>query len=176
MINLLTRNRLSFIFMVAVVAGVFCSTATAVHPFHVSVAEMEFDAETKKLEVALRVWPIDLEKVLRLKHQQAVDLDKTENVDELIVAYLLASFLVQKGDGDPIQIEWVGKEIDAKHAWLYFEIPVDDPADLLITNRVCFEAVPDQENTILFRHDSRQLSLRFTHDRAKAKLDLQKLR
>lgn len=176
MSNLLPYLRLLLVVLVFAAASVSSSLFYALHPFHVSIAEMEFDAETKKLEVALRVWPIDLEKVLRLKSKEAVDLDKTENIDELIAAYLQESFLVQKEDSDPIKIEWVGKEIDAKHAWLYFEIPVDGPMDLLISNRVCFEAEPDQENTILFRHDSKRLSLRFTHDHPQAKLDLQKLR
>ena len=38
------------------------------HPFHASIAEAEFNADSGKLEVALRLHPVDLEAVLREKH------------------------------------------------------------------------------------------------------------
>jgi len=54
------------------------------HPYHVSVAEIERDVETDRLEVALKVWPEDLEKALTAQEGESVNLDRTEGVDEMI--------------------------------------------------------------------------------------------
>ena len=96
----------------------------AAHPFHVSLAEVEFNAESGKLEVALRVYPLDLEKALTLHAARRISIDDEPEVDALIAAYLKDRFRVTGADGKPASIEWVGRELSVKDAWLYFEMPL----------------------------------------------------
>ena len=53
------------------VAGVINATtplqqtsAAERHPFHSTIAEVEWNSKTESLEIALSVWPVDLEAVL----------------------------------------------------------------------------------------------------------------
>ena len=127
------------------------------HPFHVATAETRWNLETKKLEVSIRCHPIDLETALRRRTGKKIDLDTTENVDELLTEYLRETFQLHQGplpepppataptdalsipqnstdtptaapkDSNVAKLHWVGKEIDMKWAWLYLEL---EPKDL----------------------------------------------
>ncbi len=139
------------------------------HPFHVSATEVEHRRETQSLEISLRVDPDDLEKALGRRARRRVKLDRTDGVDELIAAYLRERFVVRRAKGAEGELIWVGKEIDVKHAWLYFEIRVPGRVDgLRISNRVFFELYREQSNLVTFKDGGRRSSLRLTPDRPEA--------
>ncbi len=69
----------------------------------------------------------------------------------------------EESDKSKSIIRWVGKEIDLRYAWLYFEICIPDGVvGLEFTNRIFFELEPDQANTINFTDGDWNSSLRFT--------------
>lgn len=140
--------------------------AAPAHPFHVTMAEAEFNPESKKLEVSLRVYhPLDLEAALSRRAKEPVTLDGTPEVDELIAAYLEEAFTVERPDGEMAKLEYVGKEVTLKTAWLYFEVDLPGgPEGAAFRDRLLFEIEDDQANTIVFREGKRRASLRF--DRA----------
>ncbi|QDV38963.1 DUF6702 family protein [Tautonia plasticadhaerens] len=142
------------------------SGASAAHPFHVTIAEADYDAESGMLEVALRIYnPGDLEEALGRRLGERVDLERTEDVDEAILAYLEDSLVVERPDGERAALAWVGKEVTVKTAWLYLEIPLPDgPEGATFTNSLLFEVEPDQVNTMVFGRGKDRASLRFTRD------------
>ena len=146
------------------------------HPNHASVAEMQFNEKSGKLEIAMRVWPVDLEKSLSKMHGKHVDIDKAENVDQLITDYLSKAFQVKDAAAKALSINWVGKEVNLKHAWLYFEIPIESLQGLEFSNGICFEAERTQVNTILFQHKGQRLSLQCSYKKPIATLDLNMLK
>ena len=153
------------------------SSAVAAHPFHVSLAEVEFNPKSKNLEIALRVWPNDLERAIQIQNKKKINIEKAKNADELILKYLELAFVVKGLDGKAAKIKWVGKEISIKEAWLYFEVPMPKGVDgITFENRICFEVLDDQVNTIIFRSGKKRLSLKFTANSPKSKLDLKKLK
>lgn len=143
-------------------------TSPLIHPFHVSVAEMEFNAETKCLEVALRVWPEDLEKALNRKSKQAIDLDKHPKIDQLIFAYVKEHIEISKPQSQkPCKMTWIGKEIELKHAWLYFEVETEvEPVDFVFSNRLFFELQDDQVNLFNLSFKTKRASISFVKDKA----------
>lgn len=153
--------------VVAAWIGVVGAATGAAHPFHVTLAEAEYNVESGRLEVALRIYnPADLERVLGLIAGHRVDLEATPGVDRLIRDYLERQFVVESPDGRPAGLTWVGKEVDLKTAWLYFEVDLPDgPEGVAFRDRLLFEVEPDQVNTINFRSGDRRGTLRFTRDR-----------
>ncbi|MDB2526362.1 hypothetical protein N9X53_06720, partial [Mariniblastus sp.] len=113
-------------------------------------------------EVALCVWPADLEKALKGDTGKSVDLDKVENLDQLLEAYVGKKFRITSANGQadsnsekPVapSIRWVGHERDLKKAWLYFEISGDKTIrKWKIENRVFFELNEDQLNHVDFKY------------------------
>lgn len=149
--------------LLGLVLAIACVGGAAAHPFHVSIAEGEWNAETKCLEVALRVSPEDLETALTKQAKEKVRLEETENVDEQITAYLNAHFrLRESADEDPLKLKWTGKEITTKAAWLYFEIEAPNGVEgLELTNKLLVEEEETQINTVVLRHGKQKTTLRF---------------
>jgi len=145
------------------------ATASArAHPFHVSLAEAEWNAKTGQLEVALKVHATDLEKALRRHSGKPIDLDKSPEADRRIIAYLKHVFRVLSPQGRPCAIKWVGKEVTLKSAWLYFEIPLPKGIEgVRFSNQIFFELLSNQVNTVNFKQGRRKLTLRFTRQSAK---------
>lgn len=169
----LIKNTPAILFCcMTVIAG--ASTAYASHPYHVSKAELNWNPKTGNFEVALCVWPADLEKAIARQQQRSVDLDKVDNLDDLMRTYVEQSFLIRVDDrsgsesvDDTIvvsekassnsestakpdaKLRWVGHELTLKEAWLYFEIPGNpSPGRWEIENRVFFELNDDQMNLV----------------------------
>jgi|694.fasta_scaffold05574_8 hypothetical protein len=166
-------------------ADAFNEQAMASHPFHVTTAEARWNPESGRLEISVRCHPIDLENALRKMTGKQIDLDKTPEVDNLITDYLNQNFILRdpakkakeiadpkikqqaeksKAEAQPglAKLHWVGKEIDAKWAWLYFELePESRVGDLILTNTLLMEVLEDQTNTVLVLQGTKRKSLLF---------------
>ena len=151
--------------------------ANATHPFHVSIAEVEYNSKSKKLEIALKVWPNDLEKAVEIQNKRRVNIEKDPKADELILKYLESAFQVTDIKKKPGKLNWVGKEIGIKEAWLYFEVSLENGVDgAVFENKICFEVLDDQVNTVLFRKDKKRLSLKTTRNQPKQTLSFKNLK
>jgi hypothetical protein len=79
------------------VSGIFVSTEAILgHPNHFSVADVRWNEKTGNFEVALCLYPLDLEKALSQMSGQSVDLDLTSGLDELMKSYVAKNFSIQK--------------------------------------------------------------------------------
>ncbi|WP_152052552.1 DUF6702 family protein [Tautonia marina] len=156
---------LAMVVMMAL-ASASASGSVAAHPFHVTIAEVEFNAEAGTLEMAIRIYnPGDLEQALSLREGERVNLEQTEKVDEMILDYLRDCLVITPPDGEAAELAWVGKEVSVKTTWLYVEARLPDgPEGASFTNRLLFEIEADQVNTMVFGRARDRVSLRFTRD------------
>ncbi|MEM7455555.1 MAG: DUF6702 family protein [Planctomycetota bacterium] len=153
---------------------IFASPAFASHPYHVSLTEMEWNEQSGKFEVALCVWPADLEQALRLQEGRPIDLDAETDLDDLLTRFVESGFQVTQENVAPEhkqvvtalaaaglvisvaekktgRIQWAGYEINNKEAWLYFEVAgLNNPEHCQIENHVMFELNDDQMNHVNF--------------------------
>lgn len=74
------------------------------HPYHVSMAEVNWNAKTRKFEVALCVWPADLEKALGQQEGRTIDLAKEPNVDQMMEAYVVRRFFLRADPATPKKV------------------------------------------------------------------------
>jgi len=113
------------------------STSLAIHPFHISTAEMERNKETGRFEVALKMQVVDLEQALSKQEKRAVNIEKDADAPQLLTRYLETHFfLLDKQhlqlDAEqpaPIKpqlscskIHYVGHELKTNWLWIYFEL------------------------------------------------------
>jgi len=115
--------------------------------------------------VAIRVHPSDLEKALRNQtHDQQLVLEKFPNLDRELTRYMQKRFVVRgPEDLKPLEIKWVGQQIDVKWAWMFFEVPIAERKldDLRFSSTVFLDLLNDQINTVNVRHGSRKASMQF---------------
>ena len=80
--------------MISVIASGTVEAGGVAHPYHVSLAEVNWNSKSQKFEVALCLWPADLEKALAQQTGRPIDLAKEPNVDRLIETYVAKRFKI----------------------------------------------------------------------------------
>ncbi|MEM7474471.1 MAG: DUF6702 family protein [Planctomycetota bacterium] len=149
-----------------------CSRTQAVHPFHISFAEIEFNQKNQCFEVALKLHASDLDKVLSNRLKRTVDVEKDE-VDESIQQYLNGHFYLlpeevakaEKIDAKtPLsKLNFVGKEMEDSWIWIYFELqPPKSEKPLALVNTVFLDLVKDQINTVSIRAGKKRHAVKMT--------------
>lgn len=95
-----------------------------VHPFFVSVIELNHNAKDKTVEISVRVFTDDFEATLKKFGNTTIDLTNPTNktkLDQLIVDYVRQKLSIQI-DGKATVLEYVGYEVKKESVWIYFEI------------------------------------------------------
>ena len=160
----------AFVIFGGTVAAAICEPggmSPSKHPYHVSVAEVEWNSKTKKLEVALCVWPADLEKSLAKLKGKPVDLDKTRKLDGWMKKLVSKKFTFRNTKGEAKALSWVGHEKDLKQAWLYFEVDgVQVGETLTISNQIFFDLNEEQQNQLNGKIGKQRLRTAFIKGKA----------
>lgn len=149
--------------------GVFLLTLL-MHPVHESVAEVEWNRDTCRLEVALRLDALDEQYLSRRSPQ-----DKGEE-DQWQIEYLRRHFRIAsvpaEGEPDPSTYRWIGRDEDRGHVWWYFEIePADKQPPDWIEQRVLFEKEANHANRVVLLGSVPKRTFILTMQRPKAFLN-----
>ena len=137
------------------------------HPIHTSTAEADYNAKTKQLEVALRVFVDDFEAALSVHTQRRVSLEKTPpaEFDALARAYLAEKFTVRTRAGVLVAPKWVGREFKPgeNELWFYLELPLPDGVEgARLHHRAMAEQFSNQINSVRVRDaEGRKVTLVF---------------
>lgn len=149
------------------------------HPFHVSVAESQWNEDRSRLQVALRLSPRDLDAVLSQTTGKRVVLEKEsdEKTKELLTNYLRDRIFLSTSkesalirDADVVaerrqRFRWVGVEDEIRYVWVYFELERPPAAkSVWLTNRVMFETEPTQINTLQLLRSDPPVAVRTTRN------------
>jgi hypothetical protein len=134
----------------------------AAHTFHTSLMEMDYNAETQSVEIAVQVFSHDLESVLTKRNGKSVRLDKTPNVAELTLAYLQSACTLKNREGQEKTFNWVGMEAKADAVWLYVETKMPEGLDgAEMRDRIFFEQLEDQVNLVHVKYNGKKADLVF---------------
>ena len=134
-----------------------------VHPFHVSVCDIEFNGGSKSIQVSQRVFLNDLEKALNEKFSINLMIDEETTIafrDSLIQTYVLGNFHILV-DGKENKRVYIGNEIEEDAMWCYIEYEgVNILESLEVRSTVLLETFDDQANIIHFSYGDYEKSIR----------------
>jgi hypothetical protein len=94
------------------------------HPFYMSVTEIEYRPAQKELQIACKIFTDDLEDALKAETKRQVsfaDEKQTKNNKELIQNYLQQHLKIEV-DGKALAYEMIGFEKEQEAVWSYLEI------------------------------------------------------
>ena len=95
------------------------------HPFFISVIEINHNTKEANVEVSVRIFTNDFEKTLQ-KYTTA-KLDILNPPDNAFLEKQISTYLSQKIklkiNGQPVTANYIGHEIQKESVWSYFEIP-----------------------------------------------------
>ena len=156
-------------------------TAVLMHPVHETVSEMQWNEETNRLEVSLRLSTQD-ELWISREIQGKQESQKSAALRYLRKSFRLDPIKASKTTADEKKREvepkakyhWVGRQREGSHVWWYFEIePVNHKKPEVIEQRMFFERNENYANRVLVLGDVRRKAFTLTIRNPKANLNQQ---
>lgn len=95
------------------------------HPFYVSVIDINHNTKESSVEISIRIFTPDLEQTLQKYSTTKVDIANTKDkalLDKQISNYITHN-LQLKVNGQPANMVYMGHEIQMESVWIYAEIP-----------------------------------------------------
>ena len=137
-----------------------------VHPFHVSVTEINHNAKDKTLEISCKIFTDDFEDALSRKYKTKVDLVQPKDkpaMDKLVNGYINIHLAI-KTDNKSRVMNYVGFEIENEAAYVYLQvndIPAITKAE--VTNSVLHDLFNDQTEIIHFIENGNRKSVKIDY-------------
>jgi hypothetical protein len=131
------------------------------HPLAVTLAEMEYNRESRCFEVALRIYPESLDSALATMPPSSPAVPREPDPSRAILDYLESRFRVRRTDARPTDpppapFRWIGQQQERGALWLFFEIPWEGSTDrLTIHSTILFDVYREQVNTVLLKDGQR---------------------
>lgn len=141
-------------------------TAFSLHPYYMSVTEIEYKSAEKEVQVACKIFTDDLEETLKREFNKKIDIvnaaQKKEN-EQLLQRYLQKHFKLQL-DNKAVALDFFGFEEEGEAIWIY----------LLAKNTAAFKSATvfsdvlysyreDQLNIIHFKNKGERKSYRLNY-------------
>lgn len=150
----------------AALSAVAVAKEEGLHPFHVSVIEINHNAADKTLEISCKIFTDDFEKALAKNYKTKVDLINPVNkaaMDTLIKKYLY-SHLSVKANGKPVQFNYLGFENDHEAAYGYIEVPnVASVNRFDLSTSIMYDMFEDQMNIFHVVVDGKRKSTKLNY-------------
>lgn len=139
------------------------------HPFHVSVCDMEYKTDDKHLKISVRLFLDDLEVALKpasgLPRYDITDTTQW-NVTQAILKTYLQNNLRLKADGHQIAITYLGSELEGDAMWCYLEVKnLKKFNNMTVYYTALTEEFDDQENLVHIRRNGVVRSCRTHKDK-----------
>ncbi|WP_316832353.1 DUF6702 family protein [Pedobacter aquatilis] len=127
------------------------STKALKHPLHVSTTEVNINGKDKTLEISSRIFSDDFEAILVKLYKQKTDLSspamKTQ-MDALVKKYML-SHLQVKANGKPVNLNYIGYEIDHEATNIYLEVEkITPPKTVEVSSTILYDMFDDQMSIV----------------------------
>jgi hypothetical protein len=128
---------------------------TQLHEFHLSKSLVNYNAQTKAVEVSLHIFIDDLELAIKGKGKDSLYIATTKeasDADKYIADYVVDQFKVYF-EGKELPLTYLGKEVssDLMAIWCYLEAEqISAPKEVTLINTLLTELYEDQRNLITF--------------------------
>lgn len=121
------------------------------HPFYISVTEINHNTRSNRLEITLRIFADDFESALKQKYKTQLDIIKPNDkkkVDSLISIYVKEHLhlVVEK---KKLPFKFIGYEWNDASVWCYFETePINTFKTITVGNSILHDFTEQQVNMI----------------------------
>lgn len=148
-----------FLFAISLSVNSFSSSR---HNYHTSLTRMDYNSKDKLIEITVQLFTHDLVNVLEQQTGKRIDLEKTPDIDKILLSYLNENFILRKEKEFALKFNWVGKELKTDLLYVYVEVPFDEGFENLeLKNSIFFESFKEQVNLIVFRFYEEKADLMF---------------
>lgn len=140
--------------------------AAVVHPFFVSMTDINYNSKDKELEISVRIFTDDFENTLRKYHTTKIDILHPANQEEMdgFVNDYIEKHLQLKVNGQPVQMNFVGYEQQSESIWAYFEVKsINAVQKIDIVNSLLHDYASNQVNMLHVRANNKEFSYKLDY-------------
>lgn len=124
------------------------------HDYYVSITEIDHNKDSNSLEIGIKVFADDVEKVIEREHGVKLnvgEINEREDSGKYLAPYIQKHFKL-KVNGSLRTMEFLGYQMEKRDAvWCFFEIfDVDEIKEILIENTILIDEFDEQKNIIYF--------------------------
>jgi hypothetical protein len=156
----LSKNHITMkLFRWFLLLSIMVSLSFTIHKYYVSMTEIKYVEEKKEIQITMRFFIDDFEKVLgdQFKKPFALATEKElKDADKFINFYLQQNFRLIINE-KALKLHFLGKEYENDVVYLYAEVTdVQSIQSIEIQNRMLFEGFEDQQNYIKLNMNSQK--------------------
>ena len=121
------------------------------HPFFVSVIEINHNQKEATVEISVRVFAEDIEKTMQKYTSAKVDI--LNPPDKILLDKEISTYISQRlklsVNGKPVTLKYIGHEIQKESVWSYFEVAkVPDLSKLEVDCSLLYDYEKNQTNIL----------------------------
>ena len=131
------------------------------HEFHLSLTEINHNAEKKTLQIAVKLFTDDLSVALEQGGKKKLNIGTQNEVPQAneVIASYIKQHLMLKVNGKDVVFEYLGKEAETDATWCYVEVKnVAKVQTLEVQNTLLLEAFDDETNMVNLNINGRKKS------------------
>ena len=141
-------------------------TAFLVHPYYMSVTELEYKSADKEIQISSKIFIDDLEYALQEEYKTKVEIlnaaDQTKN--EALLDKFFQKHLKLSVDGKPVSYQLIGFEREEEAIWTYLVVKnISQLKSATVFNDLLYNYRDDQINIIHFKNNNDRKSHRLTY-------------
>ncbi len=144
------------------------------HKFYVSVTQIDYVPNKKRVEITSRIFIDDLEKALTKKYQKKPNITSSNELpeaEEWIKTYIKEKIKVSINK-KPQVIEYLAKEVEGDVLIIYTKIAISKKINTFdIYNTLLTEVYTDQQNIVHINVNSNKKSILLTNSVFQEKID-----
>jgi uncharacterized protein DUF6702 len=137
-----------------------------IHPFFVSMTDINYNGKEKELEISVRIFTDDLENTLRKYHSLDIDIIHPADIKQMngfVNAYIEKHLQLQVNDSS-VQMSFLGYEEQSESIWSYFEVKnINNVQKLNITNSLLHDYNTYQVNMIHVKANDKEYSTKLDY-------------
>lgn len=124
---------------------------TLLHPFFVSVIEINHNPKEASVEISVRAFAEDIEKTIQKYTTRKIDM--LSPADPVFLDSQISSYINQKlrlkVNGQPVALKYLGHELQKESVWIYLEVPkVAEISSLELDCKLLYDFAEGQTNLV----------------------------
>lgn len=142
------------------------SVIAMLHPFYISMTDINHNAKNKTLEISVRIFADDFENALRKRCNCKVELMKPADkaAMEKLVANYISSHLSLKVDDQPATMHFAGYNAEDGSIWSFFEVRnINAVKKLSLFNVLLYDYTEQQANMLHIKANGKERTEKLDH-------------
>ena len=142
--------------LILFLGSVLATSFSIAHEQKTAVTDIFYNERTGNLEIAHRFSLHDAEHTLYKATKSNADLTRSSRARAAFAKYIADRFKLTFTDNTTLRLSLVGQELERGYLWVYQESKIPKPVDtpFFIENRMLFDVVKGQVNTVNVRYRS----------------------